>query len=319
MATIYPRGERWYLNWSQGGVQKRASLGRITQADAEIRRKEKELELATGRRLFIASALFEDHLKRYLTWHRSQYPHSHFRVLQIAGQHFGDFIGKAISQTTTADIERWKALHGAKEFRTLKAVFAKAAEWDEIEKNPARYVSAPKSLNSRPMHWYTKAQLAKLYKGYHGQTWKLMANTGMRRGEAQQLRWVNVNTKAGKVTIVSTKEERTKSGRWRQIPLSDSAKAAIKMLRKETGKTPHVLPRITRRSLSRSFSNEAERLGLAGSLHSLRHSYGAHLVMAGVPLRTLQVLMGHASFATTEKYAHVGEDHLRKKARLINL
>lgn len=325
MATLYQRGESWYLNWSEGGVQRRRSLGRITPHDAEIQRKAKEIELVTGRRLFVASSRFEDHLERYLIWHRAQYPDSHYRVSQIAEQHFADFAGHSLSQITAADVERWKAWRMtkvsrgsvAKELRTLKAIFAKAIEWGEIERSPAEYIEAPASLKSAPMRWYSKAELARLYKCHHGATWRLMANTGMRRGEAQHLRWQD--TKAKAIHVLSTDEERTKSGRWRLIPLSDAAKLALKALKRRTGRTPHVLPRITAESLSRAFLNDVERLGLSGSLKSLRHSYGAHLVMAGVPLRTVQVLMGHASFATTERYAHVGKDHLRDKAKLVNL
>jgi integrase len=327
MATVYWRGQSAYLNWSQGGVQHRESLGRVTPHEAEIRRQAKELELSTGRRIFIASAVFEHHLERYLTWHRSQYPDSHYRVAQIAEQHFADFRGRGLSQITGADIERWKAGRmamvsresAAKELRTLKAILAKAVEWGEIEKNPAEYVEAPKSLESEPIHWYTRAELAKLFKCRHGATWRLLANTGLRRTEAMQLKWERVDLKAGQISVVSTQEARTKSGRWRQVPLSSGARAALLMLRRRSKASVYVLPRITSESLSRAFLKDAARLGLAGSLHSLRHTYGAHLVMAGVPLRTVQVLMGHASFKTTERYAHVGEDHLREQARLVSL
>jgi integrase len=154
---------------------------------------------------------------------------------------------------------------------------------------------------------------------HHGQTWRLMANTGLRRTEAQQLRWPNVDLRRRVLTVVSSAEERTKSGRYRQVPLSDGALAALKALRKRRGLTDHVLPRITSESLSRAFLQDVARLALSGSLHSLRHTYAAHLVMAGVPLRTVQVLMGHANFKTTERYAHIGRDHLRQKARLVSL
>jgi integrase len=326
MATIYSRGECWYLNWSQGGRQFRKSLGRITEHEAELQRKGKEIELSTGKRVFFASALFDDHLARYLIWHRSEFPDSHFRVEQIATQHFDDFRGRALSQIDATMIERWKASRMtvvsresvSKELRTLKAVLAKAVQWGEdITENPAKYVEPPRSLESEPIVWYSKPELAKLYKMHHGLTWRLMANTGLRRTEAQQLRWSQVDLKRKVLNVVSSAEARTKSGRWRQVPLSDGAIETLKLLKVRGG--DFVLPRITAESLSRAFLQDVARLGLRGSLHGLRHTYAAHLVMAGVPLRTVQVLMGHASFRTTERYAHLGADHLRDKARLVSL
>lgn len=339
MATVYSRGQCWYLNWSEGGRQRRKSLGKITADDAEKFRKGKDFELATGRPVFLASALFEDHLKRYLDWHAVQFPDSHFRVKQISEQCFGEFVGRALSTITTAEIERWKASRmtrvgwnrhketavvssetAAKELRTLKAVLNKAVEWGEMDRSAAKKVKGPKNLESAPIHWYSRAELAKLYRGSrYGAIWKLMANAGLRRAEAQQLKWRDVNRKDGVLNVLSSSSERTKSGKWRHIPISQSAGAALTMLKRVTGKTEYVVPKMTPPSLSRAFSTDAEARGLAGSLHSLRHSYGAHLVMAGVPLRTLQVLMGHASFATTERYAHVGKDHLRDQAKLVNL
>lgn len=326
MATIYWRGRSAYLNWSQGGQQHRDSLGRLSPHEAEIRRQAKELELSTGRRLFVASAVFDDHLARYLIWHRSEYPDSHYRVKQIADQHFDAFRRRGLSQITGVDVEQWKAARllkvsresVAKELRTLHAVFEKAIEWKEIGENPAQYVDAPQNLNSEPMHWYTRPQLAKLYKCRHGATWRLMANTGLRRTEAMQLRWEHVDFKSGHVRALSSQEARTKSGRWRQIPMSDAARTTLKALRRRRA-GPYVLPRITAESLSRAFLKDVGRLGLPGSLHSLRHTYGAHLVMAAVPLRTVQVLMGHASFTTTERYAHLAPDYLKDQALRISL
>ena len=50
------------------------------------------------------------------------------------------------------------------------------------------------------------------------------------------------------------------------------------------------------------------------TLHSLRHSFGAHLRMAGVSLADIADLMGYKDLATTQIYAKVEQEHLRSVA-----
>ena len=129
----------------------------------------------------------------------------------------------------------------------------------------------------------------------------------MRRAELLNLELGDLRDNG--IYIVSRVGRRTKSGKWRLIPYTNGARKAIKVLAEET-KGEYLIPQKHKDSLSRAFKVCAERAGLPGSLHCLRHTYASHLVMAGVPLRAIQQVMGHSTITVTEKYAHLDPDYL---------
>lgn len=70
--------------------------------------------------------------------------------------------------------------------------------------------------------------------------------------------------------------------------------------------------RLTTRSVERLVKMYAQRAGIAARVtpHSLRHSFGTHLLEMGADLRSVQELLGHVSLSTTQKYTHLNMDHL---------
>ena len=160
--------------------------------------------------------------------------------------------------------------------------------------------------------------------------WKLYANTGMRRAEGLDLTWAMVGKKD--IRILSRDDDpdemeqrasgtsgATKSRNWRFVPLNDAAREALDELKQQTYETGMVIPQVDKNVLSRSFRKDIARAGLVGTLHWLRHTYVSHLVMNGVPLRTVQVLAGHSSYAVTERYAHLAPGYMHDTASRISL
>jgi integrase len=310
MSSITKRGKSWVLSWYEGGKQRRQSLGPVAKFQAEKARYSKELELSETKT--DSAPYFDYYAAEYLDWYAEQYPASLERCRQIIINHlapfFGDRVLSDIGGRLVKDYQltRSGAATGTylKEFRTLKAMLNRAVEWEVIKENPISHIKPPKDSVSKPPHFYSVAELERLYEAAYQFPcqWKFMANTGIRLGEAINFR-KSRDVKENTIQIISIEGARTKSGKWREVPLFDGAREALSGF----GESPFDCHS---KSVSRAFRNDAARADLGGSLHSLRHTFISHLFMSGkFSAVEIQHWAGHSSLTTTQRSAH----HMQRK------
>lgn len=311
--TIEWRGDIPYLSWSEGGKRWRRSLGKITARAAEEVRSAKEAELAHGVRILPRLPTVRQFLEPYCDWYDAEHPTTGGKLRSELKRFIARFGSRHIDKLSPGEIERWKAERitddeaapetVGKEIRRLITAFGRGVEWKELDVNPMDGVKAPRGVRDVAVEFYAADALLALYEAnpLRADLWRLFANTGLRRGEMAKASKADVVAYPGehrlRVESVSAKK-RTKSGRRREIPLNTAAMSALESL-------PDKLVKVHADTISDWFAKDAEKAGIGGNLHRLRHTFCAHLAMAGVPLRRIQVFAGHADYKTTEMYAHL--------------
>ncbi|AMB86677.1 integrase [Pseudomonas agarici] len=134
----------------------------------------------------------------------------------------------------------------------------------------------------------------------------LSINTGVRRGEAFNLTWTDVDLKNKLITVEG---DTSKSGQTRHIPLNREALETLTKWKEQGGGKGFVFPGQSGSRLDNVKKSWSGLLTLAKverfRWHDLRHTFASKLVMAGVPLNTVRDLLGHADIKMTLRYAHL--------------
>jgi integrase/recombinase XerC len=226
----------------------------------------------------------------------------------------------------------------ARKLSTLRSLFRYLAREGLVQNNPAAMVSTPKLGRSLPTV-LTVDDAKTLVEAPRGGGLKVLRDrailetfysTGIRLSELVGLNREDLDHSSGLIKV------RGKGKKERIVPIGSKAIEAVdrylsaqadlpgRRLPGRQGQAMHRFDgplfknrsgrRLTARGVAGIVNRCVREAGLQArvSPHTLRHSYATHLLDGGVDLRAIQEMLGHASLSTTQRYTHLGVDHLLK-------
>jgi site-specific recombinase XerD len=149
--------------------------------------------------------------------------------------------------------------------------------------------------------------------------------SGLRVSELIALRIDQLPSQGNQLSLVG------KGRKVRSVFLTDQARAAIQAhINQRADTNPYIFTSqsnrsapdrpLTRNSVERLVKRYAMLAGITSTVtpHTLRHSFATALIKKGADIRSVQVLLGHASITTTQIYTHVDDRHLQSVHDLLS-
>ena len=207
----------------------------------------------------------------------------------------------------------------------LSKMFSLAKEWGWRADNPV--LGIEKYQEEKRDRWLNDEELQRLWAvldkyNHHLTTYafKLLLLTGARKGELLQSRWEQFDLEKG---IWTKPSHLTKQKKKEHLPLSENALVVINELKKfKKEDTPYLFPsKVGNQPLQEIKTFWKRVIKEAGfedvRIHDLRHTHASHLVSSGLSLSVVGKLLGHTQAATTQRYAHLADEPLRKATGLF--
>jgi integrase len=236
----------------------------------------------------------------------------------VGGVRLTDISARAVDQwladkradgLAPATVEKIRVLFGRS--------FVLGARWDVpgCDRNPTRGIPR-KPLNNARERFLTAEEAARLRAAVAASQNPqlqhivgLLLLTGARVRELLDARWEHVDAERRSWLIPTSK-----TGKSRRVPLSSAALAIIEALPRFKG-CPWLVPNPDTLkpfvSIKHGWQRAIRVAKLPGlRIHDLRHSAASFMVNSGVDLFAVGKVLGHASYQSTQRYAHLANDTL---------
>ena len=326
--SLYQRGKSWYYDFQHHGERYTGSIGNVSKTVAKEEFARKKAEVIEGRlnpNKARKSPTFRQFSEDYLDWARTNKKPTTVLRNQMAINALMPSLGtKNLNAITPWSIEQFKKTRrdaGTQpgtintELAALKAMLRKAREWGRMTNSPESGVKKLPSPEHRT-RFLSEEEEALLLPACPPALRRICQAgilSGLRRIELVSLRPEDVDLERKTLRVESVY---SKTGKGRTVPLGPRLQAVLKTALSIRAEAPVVF--VTK--AGKAWTVDAFTVALQYyskrvidpiGPHVLRHTFASRLVMAGVDIRTVQELMGHADITMTMRYAHLSPDHKR--------
>jgi integrase len=331
------RGRKYFLlRYSFGGAKRSMKLGDYPQmevAQARQRALDCRSQIATGTDPQAAAAVVvasQLTLRQFVT--DDYLPHAYAtkrsakddegRMRNILPE-FGDL---SLAHITSHAIQQFHdrlrvqrcAATANRHLALLKRCFNLAIIWGKLDgNNPVRGIRMHQENNQR-QRYLSGRELSSFLTALEEEPNRSLADalrfllmTGARRNEVLQARWDAIDLDKQQWYL-----PKTKSGKSRFVLLNDGA---VELLRQRSRPAGHLYVFQGKNvgepicNPYKGFKRVLLRAGINNlRIHDLRHSFASLAINNGATLYEVQHLLGHSDSKTSQRYAHMASDNLRK-------
>lgn len=217
------------------------------------------------------------------------------------------------------------------ELRLIKKFIKWARKKSFFIDDPAADIIIPKNKNKHP-RFFSEIELRCIFveaREPYRTIFIFLYLTGLRSGELTNLEWRDYNEKTRLLTIrvVEADKKKRQPGnkckRETTIPISEPAHKIL-MERNASGESDihiflnHAGNRLDDENIYRNLVPILKKCKIRGAtVHTFRHTFASHLVIAGVSIYKVRDLLRHASVRETEIYSHLSKESTQAATDII--
>jgi integrase/recombinase XerD len=331
MATVYKRGDTWWVRFRFGGqhIRRSAKTSKKAEAQAYLHRLlEEHAQKARGEALprhLLTEAMdrfFEEASLKPRTLESYRFTSNicsrllgHLHLDEITRRLLSEFVGtRKRTGVTDATIRRDLAF--------LSSVFSMAARWGWVDTNPVTTFSKRTLKESRPRtRFITRDEFSRLHETASEDLKPVLViavETGLRKEELLGLKVSSIDFRRRELHL-----DVTKTSSPRRVPLSPVALATIKELLEQRSR-----PRSTYLfckadgtrigNPKKAFWGAWRRAKIDDfRFHDLRHTFASWWVQEGGDLYRLSRILGHATLQMSARYGHLRTDDLHDELNRV--